>query len=311
MGICQDTGSADYKVLVEPGPSPHVFNSSSERYFPTASTIMAIHTQITRDVLRGTPTLDKTDQTRGVVNVEGDLMLIPGRGELSRWLERAMGTVSASDSIFSMASELPEFGIGQKIGGIEKVYTDCQVAQMTLSAAQTEQITAAIAVIGKDEINYTGNFLTDWAAATTITGAAARAIQFAEGSLVIGTTSYPVNDFEVVINNNLGGEHRMSRTVQCVEREGDREVMLNMNLPKDVITDGLYLRGDDGLSATLRFISSDGGNFQLDFEALKWADQTPEVSGKGRIGYSLQTRALGDISTGSAELIITNTLGGG
>ena len=310
MGVCQDTGSADFKVMAVDGASPHDFSGgAADRYFPVSSTLKSITNLNTRDVMRGTPTLDKDDMNEGVIDVLGEITLQPGFGELTKWLGYVMGSTAAGSPAgsdthsFASDGSLAQFGLAQKIGAIEERYDNCVCSQLVITGEERGQLTMVASIIGKGKADYGGLFLTHWAAANTITGAAARAIQYSGGSFVVNSTQFDPVSFELIINNNLTSQFRMNTTAQCIERSADREVILNVNLPKDSTHDTFYGQGNSGLSGSLEFSTVDM-DLNFNFGALKWNDMLPDISGKDRIQYDLSMRALGDIDGAVAELEI-------
>jgi len=104
------------RYWVEPGASPHTFDSSSERIDPYAWSVGKHGTILFADTIRGTRDQPSERTRSGPYMIRGRITLPVDVALMDLWLPRILGGNESAD-VFPVAETLPAFGLLADLGG--------------------------------------------------------------------------------------------------------------------------------------------------------------------------------------------------
>ena len=293
------------KVCVEPGASPHTFDTDSELYWFYLHTLgkrgkLAYDGQIT-----GSRSHLATQVQPASYIAYGDIAMRLNAGDLDNWLPRILGGTEQATDIFPLADTLPSFGVlSDKVAETEEV-KDCVVSRAIIRGKATqfddenpEPIELILQVVGKEHA--TG---TTFPAAVRPTGNEYLPYMFSEATLTIAGTARTMYDFVLVMDNQVQVRFANSTFPVGLCPSG-RLIRLQTTLQfNDDNTDDLFEFPSAGATVQLKFTKSNVST-TFDFILMKAADNSPPIRGRGEVPLSLDLWALKSGSTN--ELIVTN-----
>lgn len=303
------------KMAVAPStgdPSTTTFGASSERYEILAENVQAVRSLVGTQGLTGNLDPIANHLREGVTYVQGSILLEMGPFELSNWLPRILRKDVEVDGItYNMGDDANEFDILIKRDYGTALYKNCQVSRCLLRAASSlrgsEQVLQAlITVVGKTEDN-----TASWP------GSEPELPTLAEPFWVIGDTtmtlsgtSYPIDAFNLEIDNNLQLIPRNSLSIQCIRSAG-RNTRLQFPTPLTTAAySALYQSRFDG-GGVLKFdaaknLSPDAYYSTFTFPRLVQTRRTPATRGRTEIPLSIDLTAYRTDT--DAPLAVTNEL---
>lgn len=302
MSDCAAVGALA-KLLIEPGASPHTFDSNSEAYPFLYETLATNRTYGGTRAIYGTRTQPSARLYKKAYIPIGRLALQPGPADLDLWLPRILGGAKTGNNI-DPAETLPSFGaLISRDNGIFQ-YNDCIVGDAIFqgsggqSEGEEEAIDLVMTIMAKAEIGPSDPSPPSWPVSPPAipTGATRVPYVFNQGVLTAGSNARAFDRFVLSINNMVRPRWRNSITPTCLIPFG-RQVNLQVVNPFLTATEsdafGLY---STGMAGSLKFTS---GNASIDFQFpdLRNFYKTPTVRGKGEIPIELNLQAFNSAAT--------------
>lgn len=287
------------RLYVEPGASPHTFDSSSERYEFLYETMSAKSSIIGGEGIRGTRSQHYNNTRQGPIETSGRIAMNFSKGMLDLWLPRILGANEATD-VFAVAESLPSFGML-----IDKVtqtyqYTDCKVNRAIFRGAmspngETQPIEMILEIIALTEV--AGTSVPD------VSLTAESPYVFTDSVLTLGGSAKEVKQWAIVIDNRLQPRWVNSQTpTRLCPR--NRAVGVQTENPFDPATLSLSAVTDiAGLVGSLA-MTNGSTSTTFNFPALQFIRNTPTVRGKTEIDLELQMIARR--TDAAAEISVTN-----
>lgn len=272
-----------------------------------SASLIAEHTLIESEGIRGTRSRTKERVRRGLINVGGTVVLHPSPTELDALLPVILGATESTDT-FALAESLPEFDFMIDTGAKVYDFSDLKVNSATFRCSSGQPLELEIDMIGKT--------VTEGNAGTfpALTFDLDTMFVFSDSVFTYDTSStgddYEILDFEVMIDNLLEARFGNSTTATSIDPT-DRRVSLSVTTPWTA-TDGSSA-DSTGLYVTSSIAGSDGslaltnGNQSLSFAFanLKLAPAaTPIVNGRGEITKGITYNVYKSATTN--ELIVTH-----
>lgn len=292
------------RLAIEPGASPHTFDTSSERYDFYVHTVQNINSIVHASTIRGTRSEAAERSRQGPSFIAGTLS-IPVDGEaMVNWLPRILGA-NASGTTFALAETLQSFGGLIDLGGNTHQLKDLQIARATFSGeafngGETPQpLRLDLSIQGIAEA--TG---TSFPAISLSTSANTAPYIFEDGSWTIESSTRNVMKFRLTIDNFLRARWSMGSLVPTCLYPAGRRVTAQAIVPyTSTDASGLYGASYSGAASTLTFTNG-GLSLAFSMPALQNVTNTPVASGRGEVVLALQGIARKSGST--AELTVTN-----
>jgi hypothetical protein len=289
------------RLFVEPGASPHTFDTSSETYDFISESVKASRTLLNSNTISGTRS-QRSDRTRtGPDTVAGaiDFELTPQWLDL--WLPRILGAAESSD-VFAVAETLPEFGLKINRGNSTAStfnYLDCKVNRATIKGQSGGVCMASVEIVGKSQT--TGGASPAVAIGAT---AAYTPYVFTDAALslnddLIGAAA--ISSFELTVDNLIESKFNNSLTATCL-RETDRLVTFRCNLAaSDTNMTDMY---SDNAGAVVFNIVNGSRSALISLAQVQFGYEDPTVSGKSEVRWDIQGIARATSSV--KEIIVTN-----
>lgn len=296
------TQGSQAKLLVEPGSSDYTFDSDSERYDFLYESIAKQGRLVGGRAITGTRSAYANVMREGHYSVGGKLGMYTNPSDLDLWLPRILGgpeTGTGGDT-FEVAEALTgsdvDFGmLIDRVGGIFQ-YDDCLVnscfwrGKAGPGDGEPELIEQVLDIMALDE-----TLGTSWPSPAPELSVADNRSPYimADSTVTIGTTTYAIKAFVILIDNRLEPRwvNSTKPTALCPR---ERVVMVRMTFPftasDDAVFSGLYQNSSrhDGVSASIAFAPSGKGySTTFNFEGLQWVQQSPGVQGKREIPLTL------------------------
>jgi len=300
MGSCAQGAQA--ALYVEPGASPHTFDTSSERYEFLYESLQKRGRIVGGTGIRGTRSPHSARTRAGHYTVGGRVAMNVDPAGLDAWLPRILGAAESSDS-FALAESLPSFGVLVDRVTETFEYTDCVVNQAMFHGkagpedGEPELIEMVLDLIGKTEVANTSA-----PSVSLSTAANATPYVFSDSALTLQSGSREVKEWWLLISNHIQPRwvNSLSATQLCPR---DRTVILRTRLPYDTDTDDLYGQALAGATGSLALTNGNLGT-TFTFGTLQVPDESPIVRGKTEIDLFLTLTAR---MTGTTrELVVTN-----
>lgn len=247
----------------------------------------------------------------GVRFVAGTFLMEMGPYELSKWLPRFLRKAGSGTTYTTGDESLPFDMLFLRDQGIAR-YNSCEVARVLLRSASRldggeEQILQAlVTVIGKTE--ETDDEWPD--PEPTVADLAEPFWLIGDSTFTLNGQEYPIDAFNLLIDNNLVPIARNSLTVQCLRSAG-RDIRLQMPTPLTTASyNALYRNRFDG-PGVLKFdaaknLTPETYHSTFTFTRLIQTRQTPSTRGRVEIPLSLDLSAYRTLA--DTSLTVTNTL---
>lgn len=291
---------AQAKLCMEPGASPHTFDTSSEPYEFVSESLKATKSIIDTNGIRGTRSHHGSRTREDVYTVAGDIVLHPSPADLDLLLPRILGASESSDT-FALAETLPVFGV--QIDRVAKVfsYADCVVGKATFrgKAGPGSFVELVLSIVGKSRsIGAAGSFpeLTLGVAANNAP------YVFSDGVLTLLSSARKMMDFELVIDNLPDVRFSNSLTATSITPK-DRIITLATTNPFTSDETDLLDQAVAGAAGSLVFTN---GNMSTTFTfgLLQVPSDDPTIPGKSEITQKLTMTAR--MTSTTRELVVTH-----
>lgn len=305
------------ELIVEPGASPHTFDSSSERYEIVRESVQAVTNTIERDGFRGSRSLPKQHVKNGIRSCGGPITILPSPADLDLWLPRIMRLAGSGDT-FALGDEtgaVVKFGV--MVDRVTDVfeYNDVQVARATFrgSPGQLLEMQLDLIALDEDTEDLGGS---SWPSPPPSWGqtAAYEPYVYHEGALTLDAHANADDpfSFELVIDHVLNPRFVMSQTATELS-PADQIITLTLQVPYDDDHKAMYRQSE--------LVTPEGGNITFTngnlstvftFAHLRGGDASPTLSTKGELVLNVpfRARASGTMSSPGIldrdELVITN-----
>lgn len=297
MGCAQ---GALAKFAVEPGSSPHTFDTSSEPLEFLREDLKNRPNIIIPNGIRGTRSRATERFRLGPWKQSGSFSINPDPATLDLWLPRILGAV-ASGTTFAVAETLPSFGILVDRVTNTFEYKDCVVNEALLSgrangAAETpEPLVLHVQPLWK---GYAVG--TSFPSLTLGTAANNAPYIFEDGVLTVDSVAYEFKSFQFRVGNALYAR-RINSLYPTALCPSDRVVQLQATLPYDVA--GMVTNASAVKAATLVFTNG-AMSLTLTFAGLQMMNDPPVVRGKTEVEVGL-IGVAGSVTT-TKEIVATN-----
>lgn len=272
-----------------------------------SASLIAEHTLIESEGIRGTRSRTKERVRRGLINVGGSVVLHPSPTELDALLPVILGATETTDT-FALAEALPEFDFMIDTGAKVYDFANLKVNTATFRGSSGQPLEVELDMIGKTVTEgNSGTF-------PALTFDTDTMFVFSDSTFTYDTSSsgadYEILDFELTIDNLVEARFGNSTTATSIDAT-DRRVTLAVTTPWTA-TDG---EGSDNtaLYSVSSVAGSDGslalvnGNQSLTFAFanMKLAPaSTPIVDGRGEITKAITYNIYKSNTTN--ELIVTH-----
>ncbi len=292
------------RLYVEPGVSPHVFDTNSETYEFMSESLQKKGTVVHPNGIRGTRSQAYERARLGPYTVGGSILFNPDPAMLDLWLPRILGGTESTD-VFPVAEGLPAFGVL-----IDKVaqtfeYKDCYVSRATF-AGQANQfggtpqpLSMNVELAGKSRA--TGTSVPNVSLSTASNTAP---YIFEDGTCTIAGVSRQILSFVLMIDNNLQVRFTNSLTATDICPQG-RSVYFRVWVPFASSTPitSLLDQSAAGSSVVLTFTN---GNMSLSFSLtiVNFENIDPVVTGKQEI--TLELGGFARMSGTTREIVTTS-----
>jgi hypothetical protein len=284
-------------LYVEPGDSPHTFDTSSERWEFLSESLKASRTLINSNAISGTRS-QRSDRTRtGPYTVAGAIDFECSPQWFDLWLPRILGAAEATD-VFAVAETLPSFGVRiQRGGGVNtSTYLDCKVNRGTIKGQSGGVCMATVDIVGKTT---TGGLAVPAVAVGST--AAFTPYVFTDCVFNIDSTPFPISSFELTVDNVIASIFNNSLSATCL-RETDRIVSFRFNSPAtDDFWDAVF--ADNNLELSLA-MTNGSRSCTIDVVNLQPSIEDATVSGKTEVRWDISGIARATASV--KEIIVTN-----
>lgn len=244
-------------ILFEPGASPHTFDSNSEIYEFLSHDIRKHGRIIGGKGIRGTRSRFKVRHREGAAFYHGTVHMYVSPADLVTLLPKMIGD-SVSGTTFSLADELPYFGIltDNDYGTIE--YTDCMVDQWVIrsrapqfqEAGEPDMLYMSLSIVASNTAS------TSWPGTPptlgTSAGYAPYAFQDCTGAVTINGSTRHIEEFTLAGNNFLYAKYTNALTPHSI-RPRDRQIGLTCRVPWNSTNADLYDMSAAGAAASIAF----------------------------------------------------------
>lgn len=281
------------RLLIEPGASPHTFDSNSEA-------VEFLYEDLGTDRKFGG--MQGIAGTRAVSSERivplsyvpvGPLMIQPGADAIDKWMPRILGGTKSGNNI-DPAETLPSFGyLVDRVAGIFR-YDDCVVGRAIIRGrsgpgdGEPEVIDMVLLIFAKTEITPKDAVPPTWPGTPPAipSGALHIPYTFPQGVLTLNGNARFFDEFVLTIDNGIVVRNRNSLTPTCL-LPGSRRVSLSVRGP---FTSTSFSDAFDfyaaRYAASLRFTAG-SISCEFQFPALRNLLRTPRVPGKTEIPLSM------------------------
>ncbi|MGC1272581.1 MAG: phage tail tube protein [Planctomycetaceae bacterium] len=260
----------EFKLAMEPGAAPHVFDVSSEPYPFLSESLGMSEEHLDGNGARGTRSAYANRVRSGNQTVGGGIVLNVTPGMLTSLLPRILG----SASVGTLAETLPAFGV--MIDRASKVFTysDCLINRATFRASAGGLLELELDIFGLTEtVAAKGSF-----PALTITETVAdQPLTFMDGVYELPST-LEVTGFELVIDNAVARRFANSTTATALT-PGDRIVTTRLTTPWNDTNASLYADGIAGVVGQYT-LTNDDVSLVIDLPSVQIPRQTPVYSAR-------------------------------
>lgn len=291
------------RYWVEPGASPHTFDSSSERIDPYAWSVGKKGTILFADTIRGTRDQPSERTRSGPYMIRGRITLPVDVALMDLWLPRILGGNESAD-VFPVAETLPAFGLLADLGGNTHEFKDCYVNAAVISGRQyngqgaPEPLTLMLDIIGTDEAVGTS------APSVSLSTAANTApLMFEDGVFTMQSGARDIQAFNIGIYNMLRPRWANSLKPTVIYPSGRLIQVNTICAYTSSEASALYGQGYAGASATFTFTNGNT-SFGFTFGRLQVPPETPEVQGRGEV--LLKLNGVGRAVTTTKSIVGAN-----
>lgn len=275
------------RLYVEPGSSPHTFDSNSETYEFLSENLIKKGVIVHPNGIRGTRSQSSERARLGPYTVGGSLLMNIDPASLDNWLPRILGA-TASGTTFAVAEGLPAFGV--LVDRVTRTFEleDCYIGRAVFQGRSNQYggepspLIMNLDIVGKDR-----NLDTAAPSVSLSTAANSSPYIFEDLVLTVGGTARQVLDFMLVIDNHLQVRFTNSLSATDICPQG-RTVFLSITVPFASSTPltSLLEMATAGLATSL---VATNGNMSLTFNFATWqcAVIDPHVPGKQEIVYKI------------------------
>ena len=257
------------------------FDVSSEPYEFVRENLRLIQNHVESQGVRGTRSRRKERTKIGSTDVSGSITMNPSVTEIDLLLPRILGGATAA-GVTDVANTVPEFQV--MIDRIAKVhsYTGCKVARATLRGTKGQPIELTLDIEGEGgSVGAAGGY-----PALTIDTDATFFI-FSEATLTLQGTSRLIEEFTLVIDNNLRADRRFNSLNRVNMPALDRRVTIGTTVPYTPDNTDLEEQAIAGAAGIL--VLTDGTTtYTIDFANVKSESESPSVAGRDEISLALQ-----------------------
>jgi hypothetical protein len=271
------------------------FDANSEPYAMLSESLKQTVELDIDPSIRGTRSRSVERSGVSLKRVGGAVRMRPSPSELDNLLPRILGAAEDADE-FALDESLPEFNmLVQRVGDIFQ-YNNCKIATARFSASEGQAVELEINVIGKTR--------TKEASFPSVAIDTDGYYSFWQGVLTLNSATYPINSFEVNIDNSIEALFENTVTASTIEAT-DRIVTLSVDTPFTAGASTLQDAIDNGENIAGSLVFTNGNqSLTFTFNALMAADEDPTVGSKNKIRYPITFQAL---RTGSSlELVVTH-----
>lgn len=295
-----------YKLLVEPGPSAHTFDTSSELYETLDGTgIMPTQERVYNAGMTGTRDERSERVRKGNKGVTAVIVIEPSPKDLDLWLPRIMGTAAAGD-VFAFADSMAVTGTVVPFGLLEERQTqetqakDCLVNKATFESTAGSPLKLTMEIIGKD-----------WAVGTTFPdrdgddlGVTAVSDDFylhSDSVYTLGSSATEVLSSTLTIDNKLNARYVNSTTAGFIFPQG-RETTLSVTTPYTSDETDMFDVAASGLTTNSIVYTNSGCSTTFTFGSLQAPPELSPVSREAEITLTVNFIARSVTTTDSLKI---------
>lgn len=300
MACSQGSQSALY---VEPGASPHTFDTNSERYEFRYERLVKTPTNVSTEGIRGTRQ-ESMEQTREGHYTVGGPIVFPTVSPLmlDLWLPRIMGAAENADT-FAFAESLPSFGVLMNRVADTFEYKDCYVNSAMFEGAagpgnSLELLTMTLDIWGKSATE--GTSVPSVSIATTATSS--DPYKHSEAVFTIAGTAREVKRWRLLIHNHLQRRWVNSQTATEICPRA-WSVILDLTMPFETDQNDITALTTAGVAGSIA-ITNASVSTTFTFGTLEPVVPDPNVVGKSEI--DITARFIARKSGSTAALSISN-----
>lgn len=292
-------------LYVEPLASPHVFDSSSERYEFWRAGLRKEGSIIDSDGIRGTRSAAKENIRLGPYQVGGPITMNFSPGMLDLWLPRILGAAESTD-VFALAETLPVFGCLIGYDSNETVeFKDCMVNQALFHAvAAGPDDEPRLADLTLDIWGLTTDAENDTALPSVAvpTATSFAPFIFSDAVLTLLSAAREVKEWWIMVHNHL---HRrwVNSTTPTRMCPRSRTVMLRARVPYDSANLDLYDQAIAGAAGTLALTN---GTISTSFAFANLVAPSEGAVIPGKTELDLTVQFIARTSSTTKELIVTS-----
>lgn len=283
------------RLYVEPGASPHTFDTLSETYEFQSESLRKTETLTNSNGVRGTRSAAANRTRKTQTAVAGTILFTPSPADLELWLPRILG----GSSPIALAETVPGFGVLVDRIAQRFEYTDCKVSAARIFGASGQLVQCELSLVGLTEVAGT-------AAPVVALGVtdADEPYVFAELAANVLSTARECFSFEIRVDNMVQPRFVNSLTATNLY-ESDRIVTVNLDTPYSADETDMLDMSEDGVAATLT-LTNGTVSTAFSFPAIQAPGDTPTVTTRTdelRLTIAGTARKHTD---GSVEISVTN-----
>lgn len=241
-------------LCMEPGASPHTFDTNSEPYRFWVCDVARRGTIIDPNSIQGTRSHVSERTRSGPSLVRGKITMPIAPLDLDRILERALGGTKSGDTI-AVAETVPAFGLLVKYYSGQTIeYTDCKIDRMIIQGnafeegQQPEPIQMTLEIVG-----LTAVVDTSYPVLTLGVAAGHAPYTFCDVTSTQVSAARKLKSFTLVVDNHLEPYWRNGSCTPIGLMERDRTVTLQEWVPYISDNEALYAQSAAGTTGTLVF----------------------------------------------------------
>jgi hypothetical protein len=304
MACAQGSQAALY---VEPGASPHTFDSNSERYEFRFENLVKTPTTISSEGIRGTRQESKEQTREGHYTVGGPIVFpTVSPLMLDNWLPRIMGAAESTD-VFAFAESLPSFGVLINRVTDTFEYKDCFVNSAMFEGASgpgngLELLTLTLDIWGRSVTE--GTSAPAVSIATTATSG--DAYKHSEAVFTIAGTVREVKRWRLLISNHLQRRWVNSQTATAICPRAF-SVVLDLVMPFETTQNDITALSTSGVAGSIAITNSTVST-TFTFGTLEPVIVDPNVVGKSEIDITARFIARKSGSTDALSITSDSTV---
>lgn len=293
------------RLYVEPGASPHTFDTSSESYEFLYETLQKRGRIVGGNAIRGTRSKQSERTRAGAYPVSGRIAMNVDPLMLDLMLPRILGAAESTDT-FALAESLPSFGVLVNRVTQTFEYKDCMVARAMFHGkagpgdGDPDLLELVLDLQCKDRV--TG---TSAPSVTLATASNSSPYMHTDAVFTFAGAARQVKEWWVLIDNHLHARwvNSLTATLFC---PADRTIAVRARLPYDTDHDDLLDQANAGAAGTIALTNAQhtGLVTTFTFGTLQVPSEDPITRGKTEIDIFLNMTAR--MLTTTKELVVTN-----